>query len=417
MTRGLEWNTANGETPLHEERRALEAEVARLNRELRIAGDEHERVQQLEYELHQARLQIESETAARRILEDRYTSLLSIVERQQQELGNALSEAAGNTKAADQRTSQVHDLEGSLAQGKDSTTEVAIRIQTRSAPDGDVRQVLDRVAEADEGQVALKSAELRGEGEGVEHQRKEATVQVKADAAGLRADPQHAEGGLRDAQHAQHALNVLQEEKGTQAGGRASQSKLGHKAEENANDRFVTQLLEISIAYRTTHFKALALARSAVSQPSTHKESSGGTHHTHPGNDQRSTTATIPTPPDEPSPFVDRSDPAGAIKILRLDDHDRFLDVIAKTASSIHKWQKQCKEYRERAKERISFRKFSKGDLALFLPLRKPGSKLWAAFTGAWNTLFFFSLFLPSAGARSSPFPPWFEAIPISSAE
>jgi autophagy-related protein 11 len=384
-SRGLEWNSANGETPLHEERRALETEVARLNRELRIAGDEHERVQQLEQELHQARLQIESETAARRILEDRYTSLLSIVERQRQELGNALSEAAGNTKAADRRTSQVHDPERSLAQGEDLTTEVAIRIQTRRAPEGDVQQELDRVAEADGGRVAPKSAELRGEGEGVEHQRKEATIQVKADAAGLRADPQNAEGGLRDTQH---ALNVLQE--GTQASGRASQSKDGNKAGEDANDGFVTQLLEISIAYRTAHFKALALARSAVSQPSTHKESSGGTHHSHRGNDQRSTTATIPPPPDEPSSFVDRSDPAGAIKILRLDDHDRFLDVIAKTASSIHKWQKQCKEYRERAKEKITFRKFSKGDLALFLPLRKSGSNTWAAFTGAWNALLFF---------------------------
>jgi autophagy-related protein 11 len=84
---------------------------------------------------------------------------------------------------------------------------------------------------------------------------------------------------------------------------------------------------------------------------------------------------------DEPPP-VDPSDPAGAIEILRSFDHDHFLEVIAKASSTIRKWQKQCKEYRERAKSRISFQNFAKGDLALFLPTRST-SMPWAAFNGA----------------------------------
>jgi autophagy-related protein 11 len=85
---------------------------------------------------------------------------------------------------------------------------------------------------------------------------------------------------------------------------------------------------------------------------------------------------------DEP-PLVDPSDPAGAVEILRSFDHDHFLEVIAKASSTIRKWQKQCKEYRERAKSKISFQNFAKGDLALFLPTRTSTLKLWAAFNGA----------------------------------
>lgn len=53
-----------------------------------------------------------------------------------------------------------------------------------------------------------------------------------------------------------------------------------------------------------------------------------------------------------------------------------------------HKWQKECKAYRERAhratsgaSEKIAFRNFAKGDLALFLPTRNSTAPVcWAAF-------------------------------------
>lgn len=84
---------------------------------------------------------------------------------------------------------------------------------------------------------------------------------------------------------------------------------------------------------------------------------------------------------DEPSP-IDPSDPPAALEALRAFDHDHFLETLAKTGSTIRKWQKQCKEYRERAKGKIAFRNFAKGDLALFLPTRNSVSKPWAAFNG-----------------------------------
>ena len=83
----------------------------------------------------------------------------------------------------------------------------------------------------------------------------------------------------------------------------------------------------------------------------------------------------------EPAP-IDPSDPVAALEALRAFDHDHFLETIAKAGSTIRKWQKQCKDYRERAKGKISFRNFAKGDLALFLPTRNSVSKPWAAFNG-----------------------------------
>ena len=84
---------------------------------------------------------------------------------------------------------------------------------------------------------------------------------------------------------------------------------------------------------------------------------------------------------DEPSP-IDPADPTAALEALRTVDHDQFLDSINKTGQTLRKWQKQCKEYREKAKGKISFRNFAKGDLALFLPTRNSVTKPWAAFNG-----------------------------------
>ena len=154
--------------------------------------------------------------------------------------------------------------------------------------------------------------------------------------------------------------------------GRASQSSYEHKLEE-AN-RLVAQLLDTAIAYRTANFKAHKLAQTAVAHPSISKSM------LHLGDSQVITNgrnaplATL----EEPSP-IDPSDPSGALEILRSFDQDHFLEVVAKTGTTIRKWQKQCKEYRERSKGKISFRNFAKGDLALFIPTRNSVSKPWAA--------------------------------------
>ncbi|KAH9026734.1 putative peripheral membrane protein [Lactarius pseudohatsudake] len=399
--RDLEGKKADSEAVFNEERRALKAEIDHLKEQLRSASSEHEQTERFERELSQARAQIDSEVTARRIIEDRHQDLLSNVERQRQELSEALAEATSQTKVAEvlrqqlaqarEEAEEIRALEArnaakitKLLEDQDETlrnlgqarargenleaqvdtmckeraemksalkdaSEEKDRLLRAQASEHD-RQLRDYVAEADGDRAVLEHQffELRAEVEDLERQLKEATAQVEmkeTDSVRLREELQRFERELRDARNVE---GVLREDIRT---GRVSQSEFEQKVE--AAERLIAQLLETSIAYRTAHFKALTVAQAAISHPS--------------------------IPHDEPPP-IDPSDPAGAIEILRSFDHDHFLEIVSKTGSTIRKWQKQCKEYRERAKGKISFRNFAKGDLALFLPTRNSISKPWAAF-------------------------------------
>ncbi|KAG9012312.1 oligomeric, coiled-coil, peripheral membrane protein, partial [Tulasnella sp. 427] len=79
-------------------------------------------------------------------------------------------------------------------------------------------------------------------------------------------------------------------------------------------------------------------------------------------------------------PSIDPSSPEKALAGLAAFNLDGFTDTMNKTGSTIRKWQKQCKEYRERARGKIAYRNFQKGDLALFLPTRNSETRPWAAF-------------------------------------
>ncbi|TYJ54414.1 hypothetical protein B9479_004924 [Cryptococcus floricola] len=61
-------------------------------------------------------------------------------------------------------------------------------------------------------------------------------------------------------------------------------------------------------------------------------------------------------------------------------DIQAFADAVTKTIGMAKKWSKSCRQYRDQAKNKISFTNFSKGDLALFLPTRNTATKSWAAF-------------------------------------
>jgi autophagy-related protein 11 len=423
--RDLEGKKANSEALFDEERRALKSEIAHLKEQLRTSNGDHEQVERLERDLRQARAQVETEATTRRILEDRHKDLLSNVERQQQELSDALSEATNQTKAAEilrqqlaqarEEAEEIRALEArnsakitklledqdetlrSLEQARSRGENLEAQVDTMCKERTDMKQALeeasgekdrllraqanehdrqlrDYVAEADGDRAVLEHQffELKAEVEDLERQLKEATAQAEMkvnDDVSLREELQRVQSEVQDARHVE---NVLREDI---RAGRVSQSEFEHKVEEA--ERLVAQLLETSIAYRTAHFKALTLAQAAISHPSSMSKSIGQLTESHTLFKHGSNV-----PLDEPSP-VDPSDPAGAVEILRSFDHDHFLEVIVKTSTTIRKWQKQCKEYRERSKGKISFRNFAKGDLALFLPTRNSVSKPWAAFNGA----------------------------------
>ena len=133
-------------------------------------------------------------------------------------------------------------------------------------------------------------------------------------------------------------------------------------------DELVKQLLEIASSYHQTNVKALELATAEPLPPSTK---------------------------------LDLSDPIRAITVLRSFDHDGLLAAIAKSESTIRKWQKHCKKYRESAKNKITFRDFVVGDLALFLPTRNSPLRPWAAFNGTRRALYPLSLLTPTPRVQS----------------
>ncbi|KAG9047230.1 oligomeric, coiled-coil, peripheral membrane protein [Tulasnella sp. UAMH 9824] len=79
------------------------------------------------------------------------------------------------------------------------------------------------------------------------------------------------------------------------------------------------------------------------------------------------------------SPTVPLS-PQEALAGLAAFDLEAFSEAVNKTGLTIRKWQKQCKEYRDRGRGKIAYRNFQKGDLALFLPTRNSEARPWAAF-------------------------------------
>ncbi|KAK8846655.1 hypothetical protein IAR55_005742 [Kwoniella newhampshirensis] len=57
-----------------------------------------------------------------------------------------------------------------------------------------------------------------------------------------------------------------------------------------------------------------------------------------------------------------------------------FAEAVTRTIGLVKKWSKSCRQFRDSARNKISFTNFTKGDLALFLPTRNAAARSWAAF-------------------------------------
>ncbi|WRT65097.1 uncharacterized protein IL334_002039 [Kwoniella shivajii] len=68
--------------------------------------------------------------------------------------------------------------------------------------------------------------------------------------------------------------------------------------------------------------------------------------------------------------------------LVTAQDFDliHFQDAVTKTIGLVKKWSKSCRQFRDLARNKISFTNFTKGDLALFLPTRNAAARSWAAF-------------------------------------
>ncbi|KAG2117345.1 putative peripheral membrane protein [Suillus discolor] len=427
--REMQESQANQEKSMQQERTSFQAEIHRLHNDLQTteltSHSERERADILERELHQAKAQIESEVTPRRILERRNLELAQDLEKERQNRVLALVDATEQTRAVEvmrQELSQVRsqaeevkalearnaskiaqlveeqgttlrNLEAARSRGENLETQIQTarseceglnralkntnlekdRLLRVQANEHD-RIMRDHIAEADGDRAVLEHqfSELRAQLEDTERRLKEAHSQTEltnADAIGLREELQRVEHELREARHIERIL------RDDLTAGRSSQSDYEHRLENSG--RLVAQMLDVAIAFRNSHCKALSLVHNLTSHPSSSKHAQSLADSTFTSTQRHGQSAGAQA--DEPPP-IDPSDLLGALESLRAFDHDHFLEAVGRAGSIIRKWQKQCKEYRERAKGKISFRNFAKGDLALFLPTRNSISKPWAAF-------------------------------------
>ncbi|KAI5123251.1 hypothetical protein M0805_001340 [Coniferiporia weirii] len=424
----LEKEKGERETAIRKEREQHETEIMQLKAELQNFSEStdqgRERMEALVQEVHSLKGQNESESQARKILVQRHNELLADVEVLRKGQTDALGDAVGRAQEADalrlelartreeyeeakqleaehaakiaqllaDQTGTLRSLEESRLRGEDLRIQIeAARTENEEANDAlrEAREqkerllraqalehdriMRDHIAEADGDRAVLEQRFFEAQAQLNQNvtQLKEARAEIDvlhADAAGLREELQRTEHELREARHVERVLrNDLSE-------GRASQSDFEQKIGDR--DRLVAQILDVAIAFRDCHAKTLATLQPLSVHPATALK-----------NGANPSESVVLLPPRMPmSPLreeavpIDPTDPAAALEILRAYDLDSFSETVAKVGSVVRKWQKQCKEYRERSKGKITFRNFAKGDLALFLPTRNSVSKPWAAF-------------------------------------
>lgn len=204
--------------------------------------------------------------------------------------------------------------------------------------------------------LAARVKKLQQECEGFQT-KNEALI---ADISGLQEELQRAGYELEAAHQTEQALRKDLNY--------AKEDLVSYKVRLDRSEDISKSLLHVATSFRDAHCRAYAAATQSLSSSS--KSTSN-----------LAESVALIKPFIEPTP-VRPDDVAGALQILSQFDTASLVDAVSKLGSTIRKWQKQCKEYRDRAKGKITFRNFTKGDLALFLPTRNSVSKPWAAFNG-----------------------------------
>ncbi|KDQ06894.1 hypothetical protein BOTBODRAFT_192771 [Botryobasidium botryosum FD-172 SS1] len=410
-----------------QERQALESEIEQLHEETKKVTQQQARADRLEAEMRSVHVRQESDARTMRDLGTRNADLLIEVARVKSERDRALGQAREQAQVIEALSADLaaakkerEELEGKTA----DAARVVELVEEKAAVQSELEDARKRIAELEaqaaasrtenaEANRALKEAtkekdrllklqaseadrllrdhiaETDGDRAVLEHQLaetkkmledsqlelKEALVNVdmvRADSAGLR----------EELDRATHALGQSHmEDTGLRKQLNATKAALADsdkKVQELQN--LVSEILEKTVAFRDTNARVLSSAQHSLNNASKATRS------------MAESAFVARSPPDGPSlrgiveagaapPLpIDFTDPAAALNILSQFDLEAFSATVGKLGSTIRKWQKQCKDYRERAKGKISFRNFSKGDLALFLPTRNSVAKPWAAF-------------------------------------
>lgn len=355
------------ERQFSEDRQSLQAEIDRLQSELHNAQEqashEKEQTKALDNDLRQELARVTADCQEAKRLEMEASERLMTVISEKEMMSRTLEEAHTHERELESQLSAARDeVEVGRRELDEAHEEKDRRLRTQ-ASEAD-RVLRDAIAEADGDRAVLEHQcfEMRAVIQETERQLKESKAEldvVYADAAGLREELQRVEHELQSLRNVEASLGSDLRS--------AQESASGYKARLAHSELLVKDVVKIATDFRDSHCKAFAVAQASLS---TSKSVAN-----------LADSATLLKPYVEPPP-INPDDLAEALRILSEYDVATFNDMITKVGSTIRKWQKQCKEYRDRAKGKISFRNFAKGDLALFLPTRNSVLKPWAAFNG-----------------------------------
>ena len=225
----------------------------------------------------------------------------------------------------------------------------------------------DKMAEAD-GDRAVLDHQVASLTEELGAVRAKAVTDVQAANAkhvrelnGLKAEMGMTKAELREAQRkASQANDVVIQEKDRAGLARAEKEK---------QEEFSKETIKVASAFHD----CIARLHSAIQSSAT---ISGSTSGLLPNSLQENTNME----PSAASSLVGVDYLQAELQTMKAYDLAAFTDSVTRTMGLVKKWQKSCKQYRERSKNQIAFANFAKGDLALFLPTRNASAKSWAAF-------------------------------------
>ena len=396
---------ADREVLTHRERADQLAEEVHVQRER--ANTQAERAKAVEDELKTLKEHYASEIAARQTLETRHSALLAEVSSQTRTLQSALADATQHTRAEEVLRLELAQAREELVAAREAQRLGEEKAQLLLAEQAETLGKLEasRMRGEDlESQIQLVIAEGQSVSKALLEAAKENEGQLRSQASladrMLRDRIAEADGDRAVLEHRYSELECtlntktreLDEAKAEIAISRIyvqdSQS-LPHEVEELKrrlanSEKLIAGFVAASSSLREAMVKSWSAAQGfvAASSKSTGESTIFGTA----GSFARSPLSMEVIPQEDLSlsmaSLPENSDPDTVLSALLKIDLASYSESINKTGSTIRRWQKQCKEYRERAKGKITFRNFGKGDLALFLPTRNNLAKAWAAFNG-----------------------------------
>jgi len=370
---------------------AAETRIRDLEERQRQFDEQEQEAERLRVDLSDAivrsrELATEVEELKRELVDakDAHESDLLQMQNLQAERSQLLSGLGDARTSEDQLAAQLLGVQAELAltlaalEEAQADRDQALRNQSADA----VRLIRDHLTEADGDRAVLEHQNLTLAKE-IEDLRKQSESEVASakNSSAREIDGLKAELGLAKAQlrEAQRLRTKLQDELGQE------RDALTYARKETIRQR---EIGRDAIRAASSFHDCVSRLHSAIQSSATisgssvliHRSGSGPVQAAggeNQGHQQPSLGVTLSESPD-----MDESESALLHELAALKTYDlaTFSDAVTRTMSLVKKWQKSCKQYRDKAKDKLAFSNFSKGDLALFLPTRNSTVKPWAAF-------------------------------------